>query len=339
MILPVLLAQAPLAFPGGLAVWLVERHESPLLRAELLLPLPATRPGLPELLRRTLLASPAGRRSPEAFAAAQEDAGIRMDLRLEPEGLRLTLLARSRDQELAFALLADRLLRSFPDPAAFEASRQRYLQDLSRLGADDLALARLRSEGMASAPPTEAELSALAFEDLLAFKAKVLQPRSARLALAGDLTPSQARQLVWLSLGTWRGGAAPPPRLDPAWSLRRILLPSGRSAVRLARPAPGLRPLLDLLLREILPGLQGTGRPGNPWLLLGEAPQVEAQLQALKTRTLTEADLHRARQACQAARPAEALDPDAELRERVEEETGEVGVEGLRQGWAAITTE
>lgn len=338
MILPILLAQAPLPFPGGLTVRLVERHESPLLRVELLLPLPAAKPGLPELLRRTLLASPAGRRTPEAFAAALEEAGLRMDLHLAPGGLRFTLLARSRDQELAFALLADRLLRSFPDPAAFEASRQRCLQDLARLGPDDLALARLRAEGGPDAPPTEEDLAALTFADLADLQQKALRPRGARLVLAGDLTPGQARQLLWLSLGTWRGGEALAVK-TPAWGFRRLRLPSGRTVARLAHSGPGLRPLLDFLLRETLPGLQGSGRPGDPWLVQGDTAQVDPQLQTLRARSLTEADLHRARKACRAARPVEALDPDAELRERAEEEAGEVELEGLRQAWKTLSTE
>jgi hypothetical protein len=334
-------AQTVLRLPNGLNATLLERHDSPLLRVELRLPvedadLPKNLPGLPTLFLRVWLAGPAGRRSPEAFASVLEQNGMRLSTRVEHGGLRLSLLARSSDQELAFGLLGDLLLRPSLEHGPLEAERQRLYQDTALRGAAELEEARLRAQEGPEAPPTEQSFSTFTLADLEAFKARVLRPERVRMAIAGDLLPSQARQALLLGLGSWAPPAPPsePPRLgaaqaaaDPKPGLLALPIPEAR-----------MRPLLALLLQGVLPALRGEGRPGHPWILPAASKEALAAAAARKPDATA---LSRAKVAWAASQVLEGLDPEARLREVLDppprpEEVQSVSLEEAQAAWARL---
>jgi hypothetical protein len=329
-------AQTPLRLPNGLQAVLLELHESPLLRVEVRVPitaadLPPARPGLPELFLRTLRAGTLGRRSPEAFAATLEQNGVRLAARIDHGGLRLALLARSSDQELAFGLLADLLLHGSLENGALETQRLRLFQDAATHSVDELELLRLRAQEGPETPPTEQSLANIHLRDLLELRARTLRPERTRLVISGDLTPGQARQALVLAFGAWSPETAPAPFPIAASSAA----PASRLAAVLPLPTPRLRPLLAPLLKEALPRLGGTGAPGDPWT--HPQPAAEAMAAAL-ARSPQAADLARVRSAWAAALVLQSLDPEARLQEALEpgpspSEVQSVTLDELQAAW------
>jgi hypothetical protein len=356
-------AQVPLSLPNGLKAVLVEQHESAVLRVEVRVPiydedLPRLKnlrqPGLPALFLRTLLASPAGRRTPESFAAALEQNGIRLASALDHRGLRFSLLMRNRDLELGLSLLADLLQRTALDHATLEAQRQRFFQDTSRSTSDALQMSTLLAQGGPETPPTEASLSQCSLEQLIAFRARILRPERIQMLLAGDLIPAQARQSLLLGFGAW----SPPPQSATPHDVAKdgplglLHLPSGtQHLLLLPLPEPRIRPLLECLLRERWPDMRGEGVPGSPWHVLLSTTrggtealdEATARVARMKALSFTTMDLERALTQAEAAQRIKALDPTSRLRDLLDEGTDarpapRASLAELQSAWKALWT-
>lgn len=207
----------PQAFslPNGMQVVLLEDHERPLVRARLdvLLSrdLETAHPGLAALALRVLGHSDAGAFGVDEFEQLLAGAGIELVPALTAEGLSWSLLARSRDQDLALGLLADRAFRSVATPRTLETDRLASWRAAERLEASPRTKLRLLLEpDWTLQAPTLDHLSAINHPDLLAFYARALRPDRAVLILQGDLGLEQAKRLVLLSFGTWTVQAQPP---------------------------------------------------------------------------------------------------------------------------------
>jgi predicted Zn-dependent peptidase len=318
-------APVHLQLPTGLQATLWEDHEAALIRLEGLLPIrpgevPPEQAGLPKVLLALLQASPKGNRSASEFQALLDRSGIRLNLVLTPEGFRLSLACRSRDQELALGLLGDFLGRSPLDPEALEPLRLRLLQ---RPEAPGIRAEREALRGSLDQSPPEAALARITFADLLTFKARVFRPDRLRLHLQGDLNRAQATQRLQLDLGAWNGtmAEAPMPGSLPAPAEAAVETEGpGHLLVTLALPEPSdpAGALLGLLLEG---RLLGHGLPGDPWRLGVEAPTAAQALAAAEARLeglrFTEADLGAAKLAWKGRQALLPLRPEAQLQERL----------------------
>lgn len=339
--------------PNGLRVVLLEDHERPLVRALMHLTVeaadtPPGHQGLGQLTLRMMDRSDAGDLKPADFDRLWEAAGIQVTRTLEPGGLTWHLVARSRDQDRALGLLADRLLRTVLDPQLLELQRLACWQDEERRRASPRRALR---DALAPDPglrPTLAGLGAVGLEDLLRFKARVFQPGRAVLVLHGDLGLEQAKRLVLLSLGSWTAPSVPPP--EPAASVLApqaapapipVRVPSRGLQPRaqaLAAPPSGLSAEAAALLSLLLPGdpawspaearvedrclvvtldaMPGS-RPTESWTRL------QQRLEAVSRRGFTQADLDHARAAWLARRSLESLDPEADMASALAEALGQ----------------
>ncbi|HJV23368.1 MAG TPA: hypothetical protein VJ570_11760 [Holophagaceae bacterium] len=322
-------AQAPaparIQLPSGLTASLWEDHEAPLIRLEGLLPIraeevPAHLPGLPALLLATLEAGPKGNRSASEFQALLDRSGIRMELTLDPRGLRLSMACRSRDQELAFGLLGDLLGRSPLDPDALEPQRLRIHHRPAPSEATDQFLARV--SGSILLQPPEATLARASLADLESLLHRICRPDRLRLHIQGDLNPAQATQRLLLDLGAWSPApaSAPPPGETPSADTKVEQAGPGELLVAFPAPLPEepATPLLEILLAR---RLEGHGLPGDPWHLhfQGETPQaLLASLQArLADLTFTDAELAAAQKLWKGRQALLPLDPGAALQARL----------------------
>jgi len=338
----------PQAFslPNGLRVVLLEDHERPLVRARLHLLLDREtgpiRPGFAPLALRVLGRSGAGSFSADDFDQLLAGSGIELTPALRADGLTWNLLARSRDQDLALGLLADRVMRPIFDASILEAQRLACWRELERLEASPQAKLRLALEpDRILQAPTLESLTAITYQDLLAFFARVFRPDHAVLVLHGDLGQEQAKRLVLLSFGTWTVQSAPPspppPAPAPPSVAGRIQVPAvGVLPQALAVAAPPLdlgveaKALLALLLLgdpSMFP-VQFRMEGLDLVATLEAEPSVSAsavetallnRLQALRQRGFTEADLRRARTAWSASRSLSALHPETMVDEALAE--------------------
>lgn len=353
-------AQTPVELPNGLKATLIEQHESPLLRVEVRLPITAQdlpgsasapRPGLPELLLRTWWAGSAGKRSAEAFSATLDQNGLRLSSSVDAKGLRLSILARLRDQELAFALLEDLLLRPGFEPRVFESERQRLFQDTARRGREELLLARGLAQNGPHTPPTQDSLTSFTYDDLDALRRRVFDPARVRMVVSGDLTPSQARQLFLLAFGTWTSHAQavrPDQPQSQAASALLLSLNPQRAAVLFPPPPARFRPILEVLLRESMPALLGHGEEGAPWFIEASAEASNAaqelllrQCKGAYDRILSLQDLRRAQTAAQFAQRLQPLDPSHRLAAFLDPAPPLAGLNesdlpDLQQAWKAL---
>ncbi|GLH65813.1 M16 family metallopeptidase [Geothrix edaphica] len=364
------LAQAPVrtqtfSLPNGLRVILLEDHERPLVRARLHVPLEretAAHPGLAPLALRVLGHSDAGAFRIGDFEQLLAGAGIELTPALRSDGLSWSLLARSRDQDLALGLLADRAFRSILDPTTLEAERLACWRETERLEATPGAKLRLLLEpDWTLQAPTLDSLTAVTYEDLLTFFARMMRPDRAVLVLQGDLGQEQAKRLVLLSFGTWTVRPHPtvptppsPPASPAAPPVRRVELPAPGlppRAMAVAVEPEDLEPEVEALLALLLPGdpvlfpaqlrLEGLDLVATLEAeAQGSAPAIEAslleRLQALRQRGFTEADLRRARTAWSAGRTLSGLHPGALVDEALAETRGRAVVPARM---AALTVE
>jgi len=349
--------------PNGLQVLLLEDHEHPLVRVRLHLKMeatgtPAGHQGLPLLVMQMFAHSDVADLKVEEFNRLQEESGIQLSHTLKPDGLEWQLVARSRDQDRALGLLANRLLRTVFDPSMLEIQRLACWRQENRQ-ADDPHTRLLQA--LAQNPdskPTLTTLGAISWEDLLTFRAKVFRPDRAVLVLHGDLGLEQAKRLVLLSLGSWTVQAPPKPTDPPSARPSNQPLAAPAGPPRIIAPGAGIRiqafavqpsqltPETRLLLRLLIDGnatlhpvrmaahqgglvatldAEADASGSGAWSLLHE------RLEALCRRGFTSTDLEHARAVWQASRSLDSLHPEAQVDAALAEAMGRaVTVEGMK---------
>ncbi|WP_279343028.1 M16 family metallopeptidase [Geothrix paludis] len=354
------------SLPNGMRVVLLEDHERPLVRARLNVllsrDLEAAHPGLAALALRVLGHSDAGAFSVDEFEQLLAGAGIELVPALQTDGLSWSLLARSRDQDLALGLLADRAFRSVATSLTLETDRLATWRETERLEASPRAKLRLLLEpDWTLQAPTLEHLSAINHPDLLAFYAGALRPDRAVLILQGDLGLEQAKRLVLLSFGTWTVQAQPPVPAPVQATPQTAAAPAPAAA---SAPAPAAPQAPRILVRNPRPALMAMAvaaqpedldpesaallallLPGDPALapaqlrlegldLVGElesdpsgsAASAETsmleRLQAIRQRGFTETDLRRAQAAWSESRALITLHPEAQVAEALADARG-----------------
>jgi len=337
--------------PNGLRVLHLEDHERPLVRARLHLRLepsdtPAGRQGLPQLTLRMLRHSDAADLKADELLRLGEDLGLQQAQTVTPDGLDWHLLARSRDQDRALGLLADRLLRSLFEPALLESQRLACWRDESQ--PDESPRRRLRHT-LVQGPawrPSFSSLGAITWEELLAFRARVVRPDRAILVLHGDLGLEQARRLVLLSLGTWTALEAPagsvttgpvPARPAEAGPIRTQASGAGLRIQAVADRPEGLNPAVSALLTLLVPdeplvqpvrlGAEGGSLVATLDAETGGSMEAARALlldriEALRRRGFSQGDLDRAREAWLASRSLDSLHPAAQMEAALAEALG-----------------
>jgi len=261
--------------PSGLRCLLLESHELPLIRMELVTrwersELPEGKEGLGGFLGLAMAAGGAGANSRPAFNRALDGLGMSFTFKPEVGAFRWSVTADSRSQETAMELLADAVVRPALDGPLLEAQRQLLVKQAAARTPQDQAIARFSwnlGEPGTLLPPAAAALDRIEFQDLLDFRRRVIRPEGSTLALYGDLNLAQAKQLVLMHLGVWGPGAQAPV----------AALPSPRSTVQ---PGPEPRLLAALATPVGTELWAGAPRPAG-W----DQPGVEALLPILLART------------------------------------------------------
>jgi Peptidase M16 inactive domain len=344
--------------PNGLRVVHLEDHEHPLVRARLFLWIesgdtPAGRQGLPLLFYRMMDHAETADLKADDLDRILEDSGIQLTQSIAAGGFTWQLVARSRDQDRAMGLLADRVLRSLFDPSLLEIQRLACQRQLEGPGGSPPERLRQALTQDPASRPTLASLGAITLQDLLAFRAKVFRPDRAILILHGDLGLEQAKRLVLLNLGSWTVQKPPSPDNPPARTTSapppsapletpRIAAPGAGIRIQALAPRPeDLAPETAELLDLLVPGdmslapvhmavedgclvatLDGAGGTSTlAWSLLLE------RLETFRRRGFTQADLDRARVAWFARRTLDSLHPEAQMGRALAEALGQGVVE------------
>ena len=314
------------SLPNGLKVVLLEKHDQPLIRLELVTRLdpaeePAHRKGLAGFLAALMRSGGAGPYSRPDFNRALDDLGISFGFESRRDAYRWTLATDSRSQEPALELLADAVFRPVLEVPLVEAQRQALVQQATSLTLRELGRRSFLwqlGDPATEFPPTLEGLQDVDYKAIQAFRHRVVRPEASTLVLHGDLSLTQAKELVFLHFGLWGPlgqGALPQPAAEPAPGERFLAcLDASPDAELWAGRASGLCPapeaeLLALLLEQMpavaAPGVSREGSlEGGPLLLkvkaagpgrAGLVAALQTTLEGLRTRGFTATEVDRAR--------------------------------------------
>jgi predicted Zn-dependent peptidase len=207
---------------NGLAVWLVESHEVPLVQVNLLLKVgagddPTGRFGLASLTA-AMLDEGAGKRSALELADAVDFLGASLTTTssFDASAVRLNVpVSRLKD---ALPLMADVALRpTFPE-AELNRLRQERLTALLQAKDDPASVAPMAFARIVFGPThrygtglagTEGTLKGFTVADLESFHSSMYQPGIATLLVVGDITADAVVPLLEMQFGSWKGASAP----------------------------------------------------------------------------------------------------------------------------------
>jgi zinc protease len=222
--------QRPLSLPkptvftldNGLTVYLVERHELPIVSAQLLTLAggaanPPDHPGLAGITA-ALLTEGTEKRTSEQIANEASLLGTNLTSFSNTDSAGLSISLLSRHVEPALALLADSAEHPAFPAADLERVRTRRLTGLLQQQDSPVQLALRAGELSLFGPAnpygydalgTAESLKSITRDDVQSFYIHNYGPRGSLLELTGDLTPAEARHLAEKSFGKWTSTAAP----------------------------------------------------------------------------------------------------------------------------------
>jgi zinc protease len=207
---------------NGVAVWLVESHEVPLVQVNLVLKAaggddPAGKFGLASLTA-AMLDEGAGSRSALELADAVEFLGANLATTSSFDASAVRLNAPVSRLKDALPLMADVVLRpTFPE-AELNRLRQERLTALLQAKDDPASVAPQAFARIVFGPThrygtgiggTEATLKGFSVQDLKSYHASMYQPGNATLLVVGDVTADAIVPQLETQFGSWKGTNAP----------------------------------------------------------------------------------------------------------------------------------
>ena len=211
---------------NGLKVYLVEKHELPMVEVRLDIDSgwssdPAGKAGTAALTADLLDEGAAGLDAVE-LARRVEELGARLRTDSSFDGSSVSLNVLKNNAAAGLKLMRSVALEPTLSPADFERVRQSYAgrqkQEARQPRAQALTEFQLRCFGAGhpyaqpiSGSGTPASLAALSPADLTAFHSEYYRPNNASLVMVGDLSLDEAVALARTAFGSWTPGAVVPP--------------------------------------------------------------------------------------------------------------------------------
>ncbi|HET8697703.1 MAG TPA: pitrilysin family protein, partial [Gammaproteobacteria bacterium] len=219
-----------LKLSNGLAVWIVEQHEVPVVQVNLVLETgsaddPPGKFGVASLAM-AMLTEGAGARSALEIADAVDFLGADLGAAAGIDASAVRLHVPAARLAAALPIMADVALRPTFPPEELERQRDDRLTDLLQARDNPQTIGALAFARVLFGPEhrfgtatvgTAATIAAFTADDLRAFYRSAMQPGNATLIVVGDVTPATAMPLLESAFGAWKSdGAAPAHRSLPA---------------------------------------------------------------------------------------------------------------------------
>jgi predicted Zn-dependent peptidase len=205
-------------------VWLLERHEVPIVSCDLTVPTGAsTDPkGKGGLAHATadMLDEGAGKRGALDLARGLEDLGARLTTDANADASFVSVTVLKRNLERAFAIFSDVVARPRFEPAEFKRVKDLWHNELLQREKDPDATARVvyRVVLFGADHPyghpwdgTPESAASISLEDVQRFYATAWRPDRATIVCVGDLTKQELLPLMDANLGSWKPPGSPPP--------------------------------------------------------------------------------------------------------------------------------
>jgi zinc protease len=229
---PPFLPPSPAAFTmaNGLTVWLLERHEAPIVSCDMTVPTGASSDpkgkGGVAYATANMLDEGAGKLGAIDLARALDDLGARLrtDANADASFVSVTVLKRRLDR--AFALFGDVVAHPRFELAEYKRVKELWANELLEREKDPNATARVVYRVTLFGPDhpyghpwdgTPQSAKAITLDDVKRFYAAAWRPDRATLACAGDVTREELTALMETTFGSWKApaGAKPEPVVPP----------------------------------------------------------------------------------------------------------------------------
>ncbi|MGO9834283.1 MAG: M16 family metallopeptidase [Polyangiaceae bacterium] len=216
---------------GGITLWLLERHEVPIVSCDMTVPTgassdPKGKAGLAYATTR-MLEEGAGARGAIELARAIDDLGAHLttDANADASFVSVTVLKRNLDR--AFSIFGDVVTKPRFERAEYKRMTDLWFNELLERQKDPDATARVVYRVALFGPDhpyghpwdgTVKSARALTLEDVRRFYSDAWRPDRAILVCAGDVTKEELMPLVQAAFSTWKAPAsvALPPLVPPA---------------------------------------------------------------------------------------------------------------------------
>jgi predicted Zn-dependent peptidase len=223
---PPFIPPSPSTFAGvnGMNVWLLERHQVPLVSCNLTIPAgassdPKGKAGL-AYATANMLDEGAGKLGAIDLAKAIDDLGAHIGTDANADASFVTVSVLKRNVEKAFALFGDVVARPKLDPAEFKRVKDLWSNALVAREKDPDATARVVYRVALFGPDhpyghpwdgTPQSAKAITLDDVKKFYATAWRPDRATLVCVGDITQAELTPLMTSAFGTWKAPAGAPP--------------------------------------------------------------------------------------------------------------------------------
>jgi predicted Zn-dependent peptidase len=214
---------------NGIRMWLVERHQVPMVSCDLTVPVgassdPRGKAGASHVTAR-MLQEGAGKRGAIELAGALGDIGARLTTDANADASFVSVTVLKHNLAAAFAIFADVVMRPRFEAAEFKRVKDLWSTELLQREKDPDATARVVYRAVLFGPdhpyghpwdgtPTSAK--AVTLGDVKRIYALGWRPDRATLVCAGDITKAEFTAAVESSFGSWVAPkASPPPALVP----------------------------------------------------------------------------------------------------------------------------
>ena len=223
---PAFLPPSPAVFQAtnGITVWLLERHQLPIVSCDMTVPVgassdPKDKAGL-AYLTANMLDEGAGSRGAIELARAIDALGARVQTDANADASFVSVTVARRNFDRAFALFGDVVARPRFEPAEFKRVTELWTNALREREKDPDATARVvyRAVLFGSDHPyghpwdgTPRSAKAVTLEDVKAFYGAAWRPDHATLVCAGDVTQKDLTGALASAFESWKPPARPAP--------------------------------------------------------------------------------------------------------------------------------
>lgn len=207
---------------NGLVVYFYEDHSLPVVALNATFKVgdvyvPAGKTGLAELCGTVLRTGGTASTSPDDFDQKLDFVGARLESSVGTESGNVSLRTLKNDVDVGLELMAQMLMEPLFDKEKFDIAVENQLESIRRENDNPNMITRrefyklLFPDHPYGWSATEGTLSAVTRDDLVNFHKEFYHPNNCIIAVSGDLTQQEAKELLTKYLGSWKKSDAPLP--------------------------------------------------------------------------------------------------------------------------------
>lgn len=205
---------------NGLTVYVIENHEQPMVTMSMILRGgeaydPAGKEGT-AAVAGDMLSKGTKKRTALEIAKTLDGVGAGISVSSTGESMTISASTLTRHLPLVLGVLSDELREPLFDEQELTKLKQQYVASVASRRSRPLEIAQALSRKVVygmdnplARRSSEKSIKAITREDVVAFHANYIRPNSAAIAIVGDITPKEARELLGKYLGSWEKGTRP----------------------------------------------------------------------------------------------------------------------------------